>query len=274
MYQAADDGADGEAQTILRAIIEAAHRGGKLAVVHALEQRAAIGAIEAGADGLVHIFRDEEPDPSFATLVADRSAFVVPTLFVHDPTLPVNQPDRWEHAAEAVRQLKALGVSILAGPDGWWPEVYPDGLALHRELELLVEAGLTPHEALVAATSATAQSFGLEDRGRVAPGYRADLLLVRGDPTVDILATRDIVQVWKLGLPAAPIDEKIYEISLAERVTMALSPTVILLLLHPTLAVLVALAVLVSLIGAVFVLPWFWLKRRRLRRLRPRESIS
>ena len=88
------------------------------------------------------------------------------------------------------------------------PGVYPNGLILHHELELLVEAGLTPHEALVAATSATAQSFGLEDRGRVAPGYRADLVLVRGNPIADILATRDIAYVWKLGVPAAPIDQK------------------------------------------------------------------
>ena len=55
-----------------------------------------------------------------------------------------------------------------------------------------VEAGLTPSEALVAATSAPADAYGFPDRGRIAPGLRADLVLVDGDPTVSIKATRAI----------------------------------------------------------------------------------
>ena len=196
-YSTAGDHVDGETLPMLRTIIEATHRGGKLAVVHALEQRAATEAIQAGADGLVHIFGDELPDPAFARLVAERSAFVVATLGVY--FAPNNPWGQLQHASAAVGQLRSQGVPILAGSDG-----FP--FMLHHELELLVMAGLTPREALVAATSASALSFGLEDRGRVAPGYRADLLLVRGNPTVDILATRDIIQVWKLGVPAAPID--------------------------------------------------------------------
>ncbi|MDQ6801995.1 MAG: amidohydrolase family protein, partial [Acidobacteriota bacterium] len=67
--------------------------------------------------------------------------------------------------------------------------------------ELLVKAGLTPVEALIAATSAPATAFHLADRGRIAPKLRADLVLVNGDPTTNILATRDIVTVWKAGVP-------------------------------------------------------------------------
>lgn len=52
-------------------------------------------------------------------------------------------------------------------------------------------------EALAAATSMPARLFGLSDRGRIAPGLRADLLLVEGDPTMDITATRSIVEVWR-----------------------------------------------------------------------------
>lgn len=62
-------------------------------------------------------------------------------------------------------------------------------------LELLVEAGLTPAEALHAATGAAADRFALPDRGRVVPGLRADLLLVDGDPTTAISATRAIRSV-------------------------------------------------------------------------------
>ena len=62
------------------------------------------------------------------------------------------------------------------------------------------EGGLTPAEALAAATSVPARIFGLPDRGRVAPGLRADVLLVKGDPTVDIKSTRAIARVWKQGV--------------------------------------------------------------------------
>ncbi len=71
---------------------------------------------------------------------------------------------------------------------------------MHRELELLVDCGLSAKQALVAATARAAECFRLKDRGRIAPGLRADLLLVRGDPTVDIRDTRNIEAVFKLGL--------------------------------------------------------------------------
>jgi imidazolonepropionase-like amidohydrolase len=71
---------------------------------------------------------------------------------------------------------------------------------VHGELELLAGAGLTPVQALVAATSAAARAFKLVDRGRVAVGMRGDLVLVDGDPTRDVLATRTIVGVWKRGV--------------------------------------------------------------------------
>jgi len=71
---------------------------------------------------------------------------------------------------------------------------------VHGELELLVGAGLTPVQALTAATSAPAHAFRLTDRGVIAPGKRADLVLVDGDPTRDITATRRIVSVWKKGV--------------------------------------------------------------------------
>ena len=100
---------------------------------------------------------------------------------------------------EAVRVLRAAGVVILAGTDAPNPGT-AQGASLHGELELLVEAGLTPAEALRAATSAPAGVFGLKDRGRLAPGLRADLVLVDGDPSQDIRATRAIVGIWKAGL--------------------------------------------------------------------------
>ena len=99
---------------------------------------------------------------------------------------------------DSVRGLRAAGVTILAGTDVPNPGT-AQGASLHGEMELLVEAGLTPAEALRAATSAPAEVFGLKDRGRIAPGLRADLVLVEGDPSLDIRATRAIVGIWKAG---------------------------------------------------------------------------
>jgi imidazolonepropionase-like amidohydrolase len=213
----------------LAAVIRAAHARDKLAVVHVHQQERAREAIELGADGLVHIFSDAPPEAGFGEFVAARKAFVVPTLTVlHGLTgtpggVPLTVDTRlvpflaqadidnltrggqarppllYAHAEAAVRALSAAGVPILAGTDA--PNAgTAQGVSIHRELELLVRAGLTPIAALAAATSEPAKQFRLGDRGRIARGLRADLLLVRGDPTTDITATRDIVAVWKSGV--------------------------------------------------------------------------
>jgi imidazolonepropionase-like amidohydrolase len=106
------------------------------------------------------------------------------------------------HARAAVAALVAAGVPILAGTDAGNPGT-AHGASLHRELELLVSAGMTPVQALRAATSVPARVFSLRDRGRIAPGFRADLVLVAGEPDRDILATRRIVGVWRNGAAVA-----------------------------------------------------------------------
>ncbi|MGH8245150.1 MAG: amidohydrolase family protein, partial [Gammaproteobacteria bacterium] len=221
----------------LAAVISAAHKRGKLAVVHTGTLQDFREAIEAGADGLVHLFADRLPDRDFDRLVAAKRAFVIPTLtilqamidgpdaaFATDSSVAPylsyedarhlkrafpSRPgayERYSVAEQAVRRLKAAKVPILAGTDALNPGLL-HGASLHRELELLVRAGLKPIEALAAATSVPAQHFRLADRGRIAPGRRADLVLVKGDPTTDIKATRNIVGVWKLGVP---VDRQAY----------------------------------------------------------------
>ena len=211
----------------IAAIASAAHRRGKLAVCHigsAQEARAAIGD---GCDGLAHLFADRAPDADFGAYVAAHGAFVTATLDVlrsgcggngaelaADPRIaPDLMPDQsdglagsfgghcdLEHAFAAVRQLRDAHVPILAGTDAPNPGT-AHGASLHEELALLVKAGLTPTAALAAATATPARVFHLADRGRVAAGLRADLLLVHGDPTKDITATRDIVAVFERGTP-------------------------------------------------------------------------
>jgi imidazolonepropionase-like amidohydrolase len=214
----------------VKALIDAAHKRGKLAVVHIGKQEDARKVIEAGADVLAHLFADSAPDADFASLAKVHHAFVVPTLTVLDsvsgapsgeslvsdahlapylttadiaglkrsfPKFPASLSEKY--AEQTVAQLNAAHVPVLAGTDAPNPGT-GHGVSMHRELELLVRSGLTPVEALTAATSAPATAFHLDDRGVIAPGKRADLLLVKRDPTHDILATRDIVSVWKLGV--------------------------------------------------------------------------
>lgn len=218
----------------LRAAIKAAHARKRLAIVHvSLEEEAAL-AIDAGADGLVHINGDRIDDPKLIAAIKRNKAFVVPTLSVMAsvagsdegarlaadprvaPWLQAPQKtmlnngfkaraavaDRLKNSMENVRALHAAGVPLLAGTDAGNPGT-AHGASEHNELDLLVRAGLSPVEALRAATSVPARSFKLDDRGRIAPGLRADLLLVDGDPTADITATRAIRAIWKNGYSIA-----------------------------------------------------------------------
>lgn len=212
----------------MAAVIAAAHKRNKLVMVHIGTQQGAKDAIEAGADGLTHLFIDSAPTADFAALVAAHHAFVVPTMSVlamisGAPSgkplaaderiqnyLPAdsirnlgnsfpNTHGQFSYVQETVRQLKAKHVPILAGTDAPNPGT-AHGASMHGELALLVAAGLTPLEALASATSIPAHAFHLEDRGEIAVGKRADLLLVKGDPTTDIMATRNITGVWKVGV--------------------------------------------------------------------------
>jgi hypothetical protein len=106
---------------------------------------------------------------------------------------------------QAMQELLSAHVPILAGTDTsditkGFMGVDTYGATLHGELKLLVDEGLTPVQALAAATSVPARTFHLTDRGLIRPGMRADMVLVEGDPTQDILATRNIVAVWKKGV--------------------------------------------------------------------------
>jgi imidazolonepropionase-like amidohydrolase len=226
----------------IQALVKQAQARKKLAVAHVATQAGADSAIHAGINGLVHVFMDRVADAAWAAGVAKSRQFVVPTLSVSagvggvregaaladDPALASQLsalqlaslkaafPEAWQkpalfaNALKNVTVLHAAGVPILAGTDAGNPGT-AHGASMHGEMALLVRAGLTPTQALRAATSAPATAFGLADRGRIANGQRADLLLVEGDPTVDITATRRIHTVWKNGFTvnrALAADEK------------------------------------------------------------------
>ena len=215
----------------LRNLVSAAHKRNKLVAVHETVQQDGLEAIQAGADDLEHIFDDTAMSPEFLDAAVSNHIVITPTLaiisaFGGRPTGPdlakdprfapyllgwavgilnVKLPEKtterhhYEYAQAAVRALHRAGITILAGTDSPNPDT-GYGVSMHAELELLTECGLTPEEALQAATAGPAREFQLIDRGRIQTGRRADLLLVAGDPSKDIRATRDIVGVWKAGV--------------------------------------------------------------------------
>lgn len=215
----------------MAALIAAAHAEALLAVVHVSELDAALEAVSLGADGLVHTWFDAAVSEEDARSFAEAGIFVVPTLSVivglfgdstglrvldeTDESLvsPMQRQtlsNRFEMpegpdagvALENVRRLHAAGVRIVAGTDAPNPGT-ATGLSMHGELRLLARAGLESHEVLAAATSVAADAFAVPERGRIAEGYIADLLLVRGDVEEDVTRTADIVTIWKDGYPVS-----------------------------------------------------------------------
>ena len=214
----------------LCAAIAAAHARRRKAIVHVSQQADARDAIACGADGLAHLFSDQAPDPALVRQAAAKGIFFETTLSVlagvsgltlgadlaADPraapflsegqkrsltgAFPTPHPDAFEKGLAVARALHAAGVPLLAGTDAPGPAT-AHGVSIHQELGLLARAGLTPLQALAAATALPAAKFGLADRGRIAKTYRADLILVEGDPTTRIADTLSIVSIWKNGYP-------------------------------------------------------------------------
>ena len=219
-------------ETLLTAVNEA-HRHGKMVMGHATTAGYSRQLVEAGVDGLQHVPFDRPLAPEIISAIAKSGAFVTPTLAVCSSAVGNNASHlaldervssrlgkKWlkslgnsvncyplgklSDAFASVLALHQAGVDILAGTDVSEPIPSLGGLAhgasLHHELQLLVEAGLSPLEALRSATSIPARRFGLTDRGRIVPGARADLVLVDGDPTANISDSLSIRSVWRHGV--------------------------------------------------------------------------
>ena len=154
-------------------------------------------------------------DPVFGgrRLIADRAMRLVPDRIVESwqesaATQVLGQAfseaDRAEMArhfalfADLVGRFHEAGVPILAGTDAAFPDGTPwvwPGFSLHDELQLLVEAGLTPAEAIASATGKATAHLGLEHMGTIEPGKIADLVLLVADPLAEIGNTREISDV-------------------------------------------------------------------------------
>jgi imidazolonepropionase-like amidohydrolase len=196
-------------QATLDALTAAARERSKLTVAHASSYEAVEMAQRARVNVLTHVPLDKALDETAAAAAVADGRILIPTLAMMEGVVAQSAPPGADYAAarQSVTVMYRAGVPILAGTDAnavGVPAAISHGASLHHELELLVDAGLSPLDALRAATSRPAHYFGLADRGVIEPGRRADLVLIDGNPLRDITATRSIRRIWCGGVEVVP----------------------------------------------------------------------
>ncbi len=228
----------------IEALTAAGQRQGLVVVAHVSTAQGAATVARLGVDILAHAPMDRMTVEQVNQIAAAGVA-VIPTMSIGDGfpnadgVMPLladervsgrlsaswrrvleEQATRWMPPApdlsiqrDNVAALHAAGVPILAGTDAPNPGLV-HGASLHRELQHLVSEGLSPSEAIAAATSTPARVFGMPERGVIEVGARADLIAVADDPTQDITATASILKVWVRG---REVDERVYPGSDLER---------------------------------------------------------
>jgi imidazolonepropionase-like amidohydrolase len=230
---------------IYLAAISEAHRHKIPVAAHVYALADAKALVNAGVDVLAHSVRDTAVDQELIHAMKQQGTFYLPTFTVdesfyvfadhpelaHDPFLEnaanpeilamlrddgyrkgVEQNAATAHHrqdfANAQHNLKLLhdaGIKVGFGTDsGAMPTRIP-GFAEHRELELMVAAGLTPVEAIHSATAVNAELLGIADKtGTIQPGKQADMILLAANPADDIHNTRKMVRIWHSGREVEP----------------------------------------------------------------------
>ena len=196
---------DGMTQAEHNSLVTTAHASGMRAMTHAADFSSYNQAIMSGADVIQHIPADSPLTDVMAQTMVKNNQLATPTLTITQALIGVLHLPTWNLATakKNVQTLQNAKIPILAGTDanaaGFGAPV-PFGSSLHGELELLDQAGLPTLDILRAATKRAAFAYGLWDRGVIKPGYRADLVLIRGDPLSNISSTRNIERVWAAGI--------------------------------------------------------------------------
>lgn len=224
---------------VYTAAIDEAHAQGLKVAAHIHDLAPAADLVAKKLDIIAHGIRDEAVPDTLVRAMRAAGTWYIPTInideanyvyaeqpaWLDEPFLRAALPPavlaQWSDAAWRERQLagagipgsrKAVamnlanlgrlhagGVRIGFGTDAGAMPQRVIGFAEHRELELMTQAGLTPAQALTVATRDAAALLGLDDRGTIAVGKRADLLVLDADPLADIRNTRTIRAVWQAG---------------------------------------------------------------------------
>jgi len=224
---------------VYAAILDEAHKNHMRVAAHIVTLNDAKAVLRLGADYIAHSVRDEEIDGEFISLLKKNGGFYTPTLmrevstyvygekptFLSDPFLlrygfqpeiskaqdPAFQEKMrndkagmWyrDHLPVAMRNLKkaeTAGIPVVMGTDTGPPYRF-QGYFEHLELEQMIKAGLTPMQAIVAATGTAARCLREQDRlGTLEPGKWADFIVLDANPLDDIRNTRKIDSVWIAG---------------------------------------------------------------------------
>jgi imidazolonepropionase-like amidohydrolase len=220
---------------LYRAVIDEAHRNGARVVAHIFYLDDAKDLARAGVDAFAHLVRDREADDELVALMKEHRVAQMPNIAISENGIHA-QPPPWlddpllrEVAPAAVIQrvresyarrppeavararatyaamerslakLDAAGVPIVLGTDDGAVRDHFYAFTPHRELQLLVDAGLTPARVLEIATRSTAEFLKLADLGTLEAGRRADFIVLDANPLDDIAATRRIAAVYTRG---------------------------------------------------------------------------
>ncbi len=222
------------APALYKAIIDEAHHHGLDVIAHVFYHEDAEDLVEAGVDGFAHLVRDREMDDSLVAAIVEQDVFVMPNLgisergrhssppdWLSDPLLisslepavlarateafKTRNPENAARASQSYGQMErslaklyAAGAALVLGSDSGVQDHFY-GFSAHRELELMVEAGISPMDAIRTATSRAADRLGFSYSGRLRPGARADFIVLEASPLDDIRNTRRIADVYLAG---------------------------------------------------------------------------
>jgi imidazolonepropionase-like amidohydrolase len=191
----------------LRAAVDAAHTAGLPVAAHCHGADGTLLAVEAGVDTIEHcsFMRDggrTEPDEGVLDRIAASGIPVSATMGrLPDHTAPPMVEQNIRAIQDALRDLRGRGATIVAGTDAGIGPGKPHDVLPHAA-SWLAEIGLDGRGVLATMTSTAAEVVGVGNRkGRLAAGYDADVLAVRGDPIADPSALLDVLGVWRAGVP-------------------------------------------------------------------------
>lgn len=207
-------------QATHNALVSATHALGKVSMTHAQDYASYQVAIGSKTNGIQHVPFDVPLTEEMAQVIKRQAQYVTPTLNIGkivtenltiESIISPGVSLTYEAGVISVQRLIRAGVPILAGTDandaaGNFLEGDLIGITLHRELQYLVEAGMSEVDALRAATVVPSVLHNLTGRGSIKEGYRADLILLKpgSDPLKNISETMDIARVWTGGFEHGP----------------------------------------------------------------------